>query len=61
MTKKNKSAEYASKTSYGVFLGMAVVQAGFLIFDPTRVEVVVRTYVKFHESIPGYPRLIGRC
>lgn len=58
--KENKSAKYASKTSYGVFLGMAVGQAGFLIFDPTRVEVVVRTDVKFHESIPGYPRLIGR-
>ena len=58
--KDKKSAKYASKTSYGVFLGVAVGQAGFLIFDPTRVEVVVRTDVKFHESIPGYPRFIGR-
>ena len=58
--KNRKSEKFASKTSYGVFLGMAIGQAGYLIFDPTRAGVLVRTDVKFHDSVPGYPRLVGR-
>lgn len=58
--KNKKSEKFASKTSYGVFLGMAIGQAGYLIFDPTRAGVLVRTDVKFHDSVPGYPRLVGR-
>lgn len=59
--KGRKSEKFASKTAYGIFLGMAQGQAGFLILDPTRAKKIVRTNVVFHESIPGYPRLVGRA
>ena len=36
---------------------MPVGQSGFLIFDPTRASVLVRSDVKFFDDIPGYPRL----
>ena len=58
--KNKKSEKFASKTSYGVFLGMAIGQAGYLIFDPTRADILVRTDIKFHDSVPGYPRLVGK-
>ena len=58
---KHKSSEkFASRTAYAIFLGMAQGQAGFLLFDPLRANLVVRTDVKFHDSVPGYPRLIGK-
>ena len=58
---ERKSDKFASKTSFGIFLGMAQKQAGFLILDPLRANLVIRTDVKFHDSVPGYPRLVGRC
>ena len=39
--KNKKSEKCASETSYGVFLGMAIGQSGYLIFDPNRIEVGV--------------------
>ena len=39
---------------------MAQKQAGFLIFDLLRAHLVIRTDVKFHDSVPGYPRLVGK-
>lgn len=58
---KDKSSEkFASRTAYAIFLGMAQGQAGFLLFDPLRANLVVRTDVKFHDSVPGYPRLVGK-
>ena len=59
--KEKKSNKFASKTSFGIFLGMAQKQAGFLILDPLRANLMVRTDVKFHDSVPGYPRLVGKC
>ena len=59
--KGRKSEKFASRTAYGIFLGMAQGQAGFLILDPMRANKVVRTDVVFHDSIPGYPRLVGRA
>ena len=59
--KERSSNKFASKTSYGVFLGMAQKQSGFLILDPLRANLVIRTDVKFHDSVPGYPRLVGKC
>ena len=59
--KEKKSNKFASKTSFGIFLGMAQKQAGLLIMDPLRANLVIRTYVKFHDSVPGYPRVVGKC
>ena len=59
---KNKQSEkYASKTSFGIFLGMPSNQAGFLIFDPLRPGMLVRDDVKFFEDVPGYPRLMRKA
>ena len=58
--KERSSNKFASKTAYGIFLGMAQGQAGFSIFDPLRANLVIRTDVKFHDSVPGYPRLVGK-
>ena len=38
---------------------MPVGQSGFLVFDPTRSGVLVRSDVKFFDDIPGYPRLMS--
>ena len=58
---KNRSSEnFASRTAYAIFLGTAQGQAGFLLFDPLRANLVVRTDVKFHDSVPGYPWLVGK-
>lgn len=57
--KDPKSAKFASRTSFGIFLGMPVGQSGFLVFDPTRSGVLVRSDVKFFDDIPGYPRLMS--
>ena len=57
--KDPKSAKFASRTSFGIFLGMPVGQSGFLIFDPTRAGVLVRSDVKLFDDIPGYPRLMS--
>ena len=57
--KELKSAKFASRTAFGIFLGMPKGQAGFLIFDPTRTGILVRSDVKFFDSIPGYPRLMS--
>ena len=32
-------------------------QAGYLIWDPTRTEILVRDDIKFYDDVPGYPRL----
>ena len=55
-----KSAKFASRTAYGVFLGMAAGQAGYRIFDPLRAGLIVRTDVRFYDFVPGYPRLMGK-
>ena len=57
--KDPKSAKFASRTSFGIFLGMPVGKSGFLIFDPKRAGVLVRSDVKFFDDIPGYPRLMS--
>ena len=54
---KPTAGKLAPKTAYGIFLGMPKDQAGFLIWDPTRPEILVRTDVKFYDNQPGYPRL----
>ena len=59
--KGSKSPEYASRTSFGIFLGMPSNQAGFLIFDPLRSDVIVRDDVKFFHDIPGYARLMTKA
>ena len=55
--KDNKGEKYATRTAYGIFLGMPKNQAGFLIWDPTRTDMLVRDDVKFYDEVPGYPRL----
>lgn len=57
---KKNMGKLAPKTAYGVFLGMPKNQAGFLIWDPTRTEILVRTDVKFYDDTPGYPRLLHK-
>ena len=54
---KPTTGKLAPKTAYGVFLGLPKDQAGFLIWDPTKPEILVRTDVKFYKDQPGYPRL----
>ena len=54
---KPTAGKLAPKTAYGIFLGLPKDQAGFLIWDPTRPEIMVRTDVKFYEDQPGFPRL----
>ena len=57
---KNKQGEkYATRTAFGVFIGLATDQAGYNIFDPLRAGVMVRTDVRFFEEVLGYPRLMG--
>ena len=56
-----KGAKYASRTSFGIFLGMPPGQTGFLVFDPLRASVLVRRDVRFYDDIPGYPRLVGQA
>ena len=57
---KNKQGDnYAARTAFGVFIGLAVDQVGYNIFDPLRAGVMVRTDVRFFEKVPGYPRLMG--
>ena len=58
--KDPKSAKFASRTAFGVILGMAAGQAGYRIFDPLQVGLIVRTDVRFYDSVPGYPRLMGQ-
>ena len=58
--KDPKSAKFVSRTAFGVFLGMAAEQAGYNIFNPLRVGLIVRTDVRFYDSVPGYPRLMGQ-
>ena len=58
--KDRSSEKFASRTAYAIFLGMVQGQAGFLLFDPLRANLVIRTDVKFHDSVPGYPRLVGK-
>ena len=55
--KDKKGNKFATKTAYGIFLGMPKHQAGYLVWDPTRTEILVRDDVKFYDDIPGYPRL----
>ena len=55
--KDKKGNKFATKTAYGIFLGMPKHQAGYLIWDPTRTDILVRDDVKFYDDIPGYPRL----
>ena len=57
--KNKKSAKFASRTSLGIYLGMPVGQSGFLVFDPKRAGVLVRSDMKFFDDIPGYPRLMS--
>lgn len=57
--KDPKSAKFASRTEFGIFLGMPVAQSGFLIFDPKRAGMIVRSDVRFFEDVPGYPRLMS--
>lgn len=59
--KNKRSMKYASRTSFGIFLGMPSNQAGFLVFDPQRPGVLVRDDVKFFDDIPGYPRLMDKA
>ena len=56
--KEKQSNKFASKTSYAIFLGMPKNQAGYLIWDPTRSDILVRDDVRFYDDIPGYPRLV---
>ena len=56
-----KGAKYASKTSFGIFLGMPLGQADFLVFDPLRASLLVRRDVRFYDDIHGYPRLMGQA
>ena len=58
---KDKMGKLAPKTAYGIFLGMPKAQSGYLIWDPTRPEILVRSDVKFHEDTPGYPRLLQKA
>ena len=58
--KRKQSEKFASKTAFGIFLGMPSNQAGFLIFDPSRKGVLVRDDVKFFEDVPGYNRLMAK-
>ena len=58
--KDPKSTKFASRTAFGVFLGMAARQVGYTIFDPLRAGLIVRTDVRFYDSVPGYPRLMGQ-
>ena len=55
--KDKKGDKFATRTAYGIFLGMPKHQAGYLIWDPTRTEILVRDDIKFYDDIPGYPRL----
>ena len=57
---KDKKGKLDHKTAYGIFLGMPKAQSGYLIWDPTRPEILVRTDVKFYEDVPGYPRLLEK-
>ena len=59
--KGKQSEKYASKTSFGIFLGMPSNQASYLIFDPLRPDVIVRDDVKFFDDTPGYPRLMSKA
>ena len=55
--KDKKGNKFATKTAYGIFLGMPKHQAGYLIWDPTRTDILVRDDVTVYDDIPGYPRL----
>ena len=57
--RNKKSAKFASRTSLDIYLGMPVGQSGFLVFDPKRAGVLVRSDVKFFDDIPEYPRLMS--
>lgn len=54
--KEKRSNKFVSRTTSGVFLGMA----GFLIFDPLRANLVVRTDVKFHDILIRRQQLMER-
>ena len=58
--KERSSKKFTSRTVHGIFLGMAQSQAGYLLFGPLRANVVVCKDVKFNDSVPGYPRLVGK-
>ena len=59
--KGKRSEKFASRTSFGIFLGMPSNQAGYLVFDPKRTGVLVRDDVKFFDDVPGYPRLMAKA
>ena len=56
--KEKHSNKFASKTAYAIFLGMPKNQAGYLLWDPTRSDILVRDDVRFYDDTPGYPRLV---
>ena len=55
--KDKKGNKFATKTAYGIFLGMPKNKAGYLIWDPTRPQIMVRDDVRFYDDVPGYQRL----
>ena len=54
---KDNGGKLTPKTAYAIFIGMPKDQSGYLIWDPTRSEILVRTDVKFYDNVPGYPRM----
>lgn len=59
--KGKQSEKFASRTAFGIFLGMPSKQAGYLVWDPQRTGVLVRDDVRFFDNIPGYPRLMSKA
>ena len=58
--KGKQSAKYASRTAFGISLGMPSGQVCFVVFDPLRASVVVRSNVKFFHNVPWCPRYMAK-
>ena len=55
--KDKKRDEFATRTAYDIVLGMPKHQAGYLIWDLTKMEVLVEDDIKFYDDDPIYSRL----